>query len=127
MNWYKKAEQYDEIQNQIQSLTDSLKSQYTGLELDMWYTNSGYIELSKIALPPEMQNQGFGHQIINAIQELARQLNVPIVLRPDAEKGKKGSLNRFYKDLDFVLNKGRNADFRLSSPFASTMYWKPQK
>jgi len=126
MNWYKTARQDYEIQKQIQLLRDSLKSQHPGLELDLWYAHNHYIELARIELPPEMQNQGFGHQIIKDIQEFARQLNVPIVLRPEAEKRKKTSLNRFYRDLDFVPNKGRSADPTLSSPFASTMYWKPE-
>ena len=41
--------------------------------------------------------------------------------------GKKQALERFYKDLDFVKNKGRNIDFQLSSPISTTMYWKPEE
>lgn len=82
------------------------------------------IELSKIKIPKENQNSGVGSDIIKILQDYAREVGKPIVISPESEKGKKEALNRFYKKLGFVKNSGRNMDYTLSSPVASTMYWR---
>jgi predicted GNAT family acetyltransferase len=90
------------------------------------YENKHNIELMQIKVPEDARGGGIGTEIIKAIQEYARSAGKPIVIRPAAEKGRKGDLERFYKGLGFVHNRGRNVDFTLSSPTASTMYWRPQ-
>jgi GNAT superfamily N-acetyltransferase len=90
------------------------------------YENKHSIELMQIKVPEDARGGGIGTEIIKSIQEYARSAGKPIVIRPAAEKGRKGDLERFYKDLGFVHNKGRNVDFTLSSPTASTMYWRPE-
>ena len=93
MNWYKTSQ----IQNsQLETLRQNLKQQYPGLELDSRETSTGYIELAQISLPTEMQNQGIGTKIIQQIQALADSIGKAIVVRPEADKGKKGKLDRFY-------------------------------
>ena len=49
-----------------------------------------------------------------------------IVVMPEAERGRKSDLERFYRNLGFVRNRGRNMDYTLSSPLAGTMYWRPE-
>ena len=120
-NWYKLADNNSELSN----LVSSLESEYPGLDLSVSISKSGYIEIANISLPKEMRNRGFGTIIINKIKDFANKLKLPIVLRPEAEIGKKHKLLNFYKNLGFVENKGRSIDYNLSSPFSRTMYWKP--
>jgi len=82
------------------------------------------IELETVKIPEEKQNSGVGSDIIRMLQDYAKRVGKPIVIRPEADKGKKEALNRFYKKLGFVKNSGRNMDYTLSSPVASTMYWR---
>jgi len=122
VNWYKSAQV--DYQKKIKKLEKDLRSQYPGLDLALWVSN-GYVELAVLEVPKEMQNRGIGHKVVNEIKSFARKMGFPVVLRPSANHGKKKALERFYKDLEFVPNKGRNIDYQLSSPFGSTMYWKP--
>jgi GNAT superfamily N-acetyltransferase len=126
MNWYRKAQDKESINKEIDSLVKSLEAQYPGLELWVYFASGNFIELGQIRLPPEMQDKGIGHKVVKAIQEFAQRLGVPVVLRPEADPGKKKKLFDFYKELGFVHNKGRNRDYRLSTPFAPTMHWKPE-
>ena len=122
MNWYKIFTSQDEIK-QFQHL---LVNKYPGLDLELW-DNGHSIELAVIELPKDKRNQGLGTAIVQEIQAYAAQKGLPVVLRPTAEQGKKEALDRFYKNLGFVPNRGRNKNYQLSSPFAATMYWEPQK
>jgi len=122
MHWYKKS-QTDELQ----VLRQKLKTQYPGLELDLWKKNNNSVELASIEVPQELRNQGIGTDVIQQIKDYAQKNNLSIVLRPEPNKGKKGALDRFYRRLDFIPNKGRNMDYTLSAPFAKTMYWKPKE
>ena len=129
MSWYKSSQDNSqEIQVQLKRLVESLTSQFPGLDLYAFYSLTGnYIEISNIDLPPAMQSQGIGTIVVKRIQEFAQSIGEPIVIRPEANPGKKGALNRFYKNLGFVPNKGRSIDYQLSSPTSSTMYWKPSE
>lgn len=89
------------------------------------YETGHKIELMQIRVPEGMRGRGVGSEAVRAIQEYARSVNKPIVIRPEAEKGQKANLERFYRRMGFVHNSGRNKDFSLSSPLAATMYWRP--
>lgn len=89
------------------------------------YESKYKIELTAIKLPSDRRGAGIGTEIIRAIQNYAVSVGKPIVINPEAEKGRKSDLDRFYKSLGFVANKGKNVDFALSSPLAKTMYWRP--
>jgi hypothetical protein len=82
------------------------------------------IYLSKIKVPHHSRGKGIGKSIIKRIQDYANIVKKPITLVPQAERGFKQKLDKFYKDLGFVHNKGRNKDFSLSDPFAPSMYWR---
>ena len=128
MSWYKKAQdETEKIKASLAELTSSLRSRYPVEQLDTWYSSvKGYIELASIRLPPEEQNKGIGHQIIQELQQFAQSVNKPIVLIPESQPRKKSALDRFYKDLGFVHNKGRKRNYQFSQPFAPTMYWTPE-
>lgn len=123
MNWYKLATD----QTELQSIRKAILAEFPQIE-DLWISvNDRYIDVGNIKIKKEFRNMGIGTKVINKIKEYAAAINMPVVLSPSPEKGKKSALNRFYKGLDFIPNKGRNRDYQLSSPFAGTMYWKPDK
>jgi len=124
MNWYKfSQDNTQEIQIQLQRLVESLKSQYPGLDLHAYYAASAdYIELQNMSLPPEMQSQGIGTKVIQRIQELAQSFGKTIALSPQADPRKKGKLDKFYKGLGFVPNRGRNSDLRITP----SRLWNPR-
>lgn len=129
MNWYKKAQFGRPIphNDELQALTESLEGKYPGLQLHAFVSCSGYVEISLIrVLPIENRNQGIGTKVIQAIKDFAQSINLPVVLRPSAESRKKKKLDDFYRNLDFVHNKGRKRDHRLDTLFAPTMSWKPK-
>jgi|LakMenE18May11ns_1017448.scaffolds.fasta_scaffold9620617_2 GNAT superfamily N-acetyltransferase len=102
---------------------NNLKIKYPTVDVDA-YENKFRIELMNLKVAPEHQGQGIGSKVIQELQHYARSQGKPIVLRPEAERGRKKDLERFYKGLGFVDNKGRNIDYSLSSPVAKTMYWR---
>ncbi|MBT6051352.1 MAG: hypothetical protein HOG49_31510 [Candidatus Scalindua sp.] len=123
MNWYKEAK-ID--QSQIKALEKSLMDRYPGLDLDLWISNVGYVELAVIEVT-EGKNQGVGHKVVEEVKQFAQSIGLPVVLRPSASHGKKQALERFYKDLGFMHNRGKNIDHRYTSPISPTMYWKPEE
>jgi len=125
MNWYKISQTSNDPQ--LAKLVEQLKSTYPGLMLSVWNSNNGWIELNEIKVPKEMRNQGIGSLVIKKIQEYAKSVGKPIRLTPSPEPGKKGALQRFYRNVGFIPNKGRNIDYQLSSPLSPTWYWKPKK
>ena len=125
-NWYRLAQSsYEQEHPELTELIHRLEAQYPGL--DLWVSETDYkVEVHKIVVPKEQRSQGIGSAIMREIQNYARKVNKPIVLSPEPERGKKKQLDNFYRSLDFVHNKGRKRDFKLSTPFGHTMYWKPQ-
>lgn len=107
----------------LKSLVSEIETEYPFIDLYVYETPYS-IELANIKLPPEVRNQGIGTKIIQRLQQYAKEVQKPIVLTPEAERGKKKKLDKFYKNLDFVHNKGKNRDYRLSKTFAPTMLWK---
>lgn len=130
MNWYKLSQTQEDSNKkekdaELRNLELQLESKYPGLDLCLWLTYGDYIEVAAIKVPPEMQNKGIGHSVMEVIKDKAREWGVPVVLSPEPSPRKKKKLMDFYKDLGFVPNKGRNKNYQLSSPFAPTMYWRP--
>lgn len=112
-----------ESQDTLQNIVNDVKNQYPGIEVIAW-EGGNKIELAKLVVPPNQRNQGIGQAVVKRIQDYAASVNKPVVLRPEPEKGKKAALDRFYRNLGFKHNQGRNMDYTLSSPMARTMYWK---
>jgi len=124
MNWYKEAK-ID--QTEVKALEKNLMEKHPGLDLALWISNVGYVELAVIEVPKDLQGLGIGHEVVEEVKQFAQSVGLPVVLRPSANTGKKQKLERFYKDLGFVQNKGKNTDYRLTSPISPTMYWKPSQ
>ena len=119
--WYRTAQD----QNEIQVLINFFLNKYPEITLRInEYDNK--IKLEKIFIPKEMRNLGIGTEIITALKEYSQRVNKPIILNPEPEKGKKGALQRFYENNEFVDNVGRRKDFTLSDAFSRTMYYKPK-
>ena len=103
----------------MESLLDEIREKYPFVKI--WaFESSNRIELQKIEIPFEHRGKGIGTDIIKRLQKYAQLVGKPIVLRPEAERGRKKDLERFYKGLGFVNNRGRNMDYSLSR----TMYWR---
>lgn len=109
----------------LESLVSDIVGKNPGMKMEAYETKEK-IELMSIEVPEESRGLGVGAAAIRRLQAYASSVGKPIVLRPEAEKGRKGDLDRFYKSLGFVHNKGRNTDFVLSSPTSRTMYWRPR-
>lgn len=107
----------------LKALEGKLITQYPGLKLFMWESEDR-IEVKEIVVPKELRGRGIGSAVMQAIKDYARSVKKPVTLSPSPSPGKKAALDRFYKKHGFVVNKGRNVDYRLSSPFSKTMYWK---
>jgi predicted GNAT family acetyltransferase len=110
----------------IESVLSEIEQKHPGAVVSAYETGHK-IELTQIKVPEGARGQGVGTDIVKSLQDYARSVGKPIVIRPAADKGRKADLNRFYRRLGFVQNKGRNMDYTLSSPTASTMYWQPLK
>jgi len=135
MSWYKihkhsgfgdSTEEEQKINDDLQSLTDEYQSMYEGLDLHVYLSSGGYIFVRSVRVPEELRGQGIGTEIMNRIKDFAQKYNRHVVLSPEPERGKKKALDRFYRNLDFVHNKGRGKRYDLSSPFGTTMYWSPE-
>ena len=115
------------------NITDKIKSEleklYPSVDVDSiklyGSENSTSIYIDSIIVPHAYRGQGIGKEIFKQLKQYANEVQKPIVLSPQAEPNYKQKLDNFYKRLGFVKNKGRKHDPSLSSPFGSTMYWKP--
>ena len=83
------------------------------------------LHISSIKVKLEVRHQGVGSNVIREIKKFAKKHKLVITLSREPERGHKKNLERFYKNLGFVDNKGRKKDYRYASFFGSTMYHKP--
>lgn len=84
---------------------------------------SGVVTLNKIIIGKDKRNQGIGTKAMKMLTDYADKTGQTIVLSPAPDfGGSKIRLVKFYKNLDFVENKGRNKDFR----YRETMLRRPQ-
>ena len=82
-----------------------------GMKLHAYKNRSGDIELHSLEVPKEKRNSGLGSRALKGLKSYAKRTNSRIVLTAQAEKGKKASLERFYKRHGFKRNSGRTRDF----------------
>jgi hypothetical protein len=105
------------------SINDKIQELYP--DVKVYVSESPHqIYVHNLEVPKELRGQGIGSNIIKLIQKFAKEVNKPVVLEPDHPRGVKSKLQKFYKNLGFINNRGRNIDYTLSRPYASTMYWK---
>jgi len=111
--------------NPFEDFLDQIQILYPDVRI-FAHEGKNNIKITSLFVPKEQRGKGIGTDIIKKIKEYAQKVNKAVSLQPAPEKGYKAKLTKFYKDLGFVQNKGRNKDFELSHPFGPTMYWKPE-
>ena len=122
-NWLQKiAEQSPELQN----ILNKWKEQIPGIVLSVFEEESRIVLISLI-IPKNKRKKGLGSKIVQELNQYADKVGKRIELSPGEKDPHHGTtsrsrLERFYKKLDFVKNKGRNTDYQTGE----TMYRKPQ-
>lgn len=111
--------------HKFEDLLEKIKEKHPNVKL-IAFESSDSIKISSIIVPKEERGKGAGTEIIELIKQYAQEVNKPVYLSPSPERGYKQKLKNFYKRLGFVDNKGRNIDYRFSSPTSPTMIWKPK-
>ena len=102
----------------------AIKEKYGGV-LKTWsvYEYDDEISVSLVTVKEDKRGEGYGREVFEALNAYADSTGKTITLTPDSSFGtSKSALIRFYKSLGFVLNKGRNKDYEISS----LMYRRPQ-
>lgn len=113
----------EENYGQLQALVKNLLRLYPIEKL--WVKETTYgILIKAIVVKQDQREQGVGTDVMNALIEYSDLVQKPIALTPSKQYG--GTVNRlidWYKGLGFILNNGKNRDFR----FPETMVRYPQK
>ena len=85
------------------------------------------LHIQMLRVKEQYRKQGIGHQVMKRLIKFADQNKLTITLSPGPDSIRyKKKLERFYKEFGFEHNRGRKHDSRISSPFAATMYRRPQ-
>lgn len=100
----------------LEQFTNNIKHKYEGVSLDLRYSEySNNITLNLISIPKEQRNQGLATTIMSELIEYADREGKTVSLTPVNDFGSaKNRLEAFYRRFGFVMNKGRNKDFRIS-------------
>ena len=115
-----------ELESKIQQLEKDLEREHPEIsDLHIYLAPNNSLYIGSIRIRPEHRKQGIGRKVIQKIKDFADVHRLVISLAPQAEARYKEKLDRFYKSLGFVVNKGRNRDYQLSDPFGRTMYRRP--
>lgn len=102
--------------NNIEEYLNSQK-EYEKIKTSIFEKN-GKIELSRIIVPEDLRDNGLGTRFMNDLIEYANHKSSTITLTPSKDFGGSiGRLKKFYKNLGFVENKGRNKDYAISQTF----------
>ena len=113
------GEQLD--QPAVSRFADNIESTY-GIEFQM-YLSFGALELSKIIVPKDNRKGGVGSEVMELAIDFADKHQMRLELTPDSSfGGNVARLKKWYKEFDFVENKGRNKNNAISR----AMYRNPQ-
>jgi len=121
------VEQYAEdtaIAKKTQQFRHFLTNQYVGKieELYFYITNQlDVLHVSNLRIKKEFRGKGIGSSIMNQLKKFADENKLIITLSPEADRGYKAKLNKFYRSHGFVWNKGRKKDYRISSFYGPNM------
>jgi predicted GNAT family acetyltransferase len=99
----------------IRALEDRLEKQYNLRILWLYPIDNDLLKLSQIKVYAKDRGKGIGTKVMSEIIAYADRHGLTIALTPSPEKDtvrEKNRLGRWYKKMGFVLNKGRNKDFR---------------
>ena len=121
MNWYKKAQQPEELK--------AILDKWRGYGVTLYvFEQIDKIILESIIIPKEIRKQGIGSQIMQELTNYSDKIGKRLELSP-AQKGdfdgttSKNRLINFYKRFGLIQNKGRNKDFTTNR----TMYREPNE
>lgn len=82
-------------------------------EMNVMENNAGYLLLDKIFIDKDYRGMGYANDAMKQLIDYANQHGKIIALTPDnVWKSSKARLTKWYKNLGFVMNKGRNKDFK---------------
>ncbi|QRG09268.1 hypothetical protein EZH22_14015 [Xanthobacter dioxanivorans] len=97
-------------------LRGQLKEQFPSVEFWLGERDGGNVlVLDKIAIPAQQRGAGVGTQFMRRLLEVADQNGQTVALTPSGDfGGSKSALERWYRSLGFVPNKGRKADHSIS-------------
>jgi hypothetical protein len=98
----------------IQTISKNLERRTPGMKFHVYPSQTGDIKLHSLEVPKEKRNQGIGSHALKNLTTFADKQNKRVTLTPEAEKGKKAKLDKFYKRFGFKPNKGRSKDFSVS-------------
>lgn len=119
-----------ESQEVLDKIGSAWQRKHPGMKFHSTMGNQGDIRLHAIEVPKEKRGQGIGTRAMKGLTNYADKQQKRVTLTPQADRGKKGKLEKFYKSFDFKANSGRNKDFttrdsRIRSPQQS-LYNKNQ-
>jgi predicted GNAT family acetyltransferase len=117
MNWYKKAQNIESIENKWKQL---------GVVLYI-FEQDDVIILDSLIVPHGQRKQGIGTQIMQELASYADQVGKRLEVSPGQKDDYHGTTSRgrlvnFYKRFGLIENKGRNKDFSISK----SMYRNPE-
>lgn len=101
----------------LETISKNLQRRTPGMKFQAYPSHSGDIGLHSIEVPKEKQGQGIGSHALKNLNKFADKQNKRVTLTPQADKGKKAKLDKFYKRFGFKPNKGRNKDFTTRDTF----------
>jgi GNAT superfamily N-acetyltransferase len=98
----------------LETIGRNLQKRTPGMKFHATPSQTGDIRLHSIEVPKEKQGQGIGSKALKGLTTFADKQNKRVTLTPQADKGKKGKLEKLYQRFGFKPNKGRNKDFSVS-------------
>jgi predicted GNAT family N-acyltransferase len=110
----------EELNKSLKEIRNKWKEE--GIESFM-YAKNGDITLSEIVIPKEHRGKGLGTNKMKELLSFAKENNQRVLLTPSTDFGatSKKRLEKFYSNLGFKKNAGRNRDFTTRE----TMIWEP--
>ncbi len=109
----------------VQALTDQAEADPAIETFTLQVPHGRWLELNQIRVKPEARNQGVGSKYISAVKALAKQFGLKVILGPEADRGHKADLERFYRGHGFAPHKGRNRDYSIGGAFGGEWIHRP--
>jgi GNAT superfamily N-acetyltransferase len=118
--WY---DQGNAFMGNLMTFERSLKQKYPELEeLHLSGKPDRPVSIHSIRVKSEHQGEGIGTKVLNDVKEYASKHKIPVILTPEADRGKKEKLAQFYKNNGFTKCK----DSRYTSMFGPVLMWSPK-
>jgi len=94
--------------------SSAIKKQFPTVKFAFTSMPNGIV-VDKIVVPESAREKGVGTSAMQAIIDLAQENGLTVALTPSSDfGGTKARLTKFYKNLGFVENKGKNKDYEIS-------------